>query len=143
MADVIVVGGGSCGCVVAARLSENPDRAVLLIEAGPGVREPGPLGVLPVGPGSDIKWTHPVELRPGRPATIARGRVLGGSGSLNGGYLVRGTPSDFRRWPESWSYSQALPYFRKLETDLHGDRRWHGDTGPMPVTRTSLEARIR
>ncbi|MFC7449096.1 mycofactocin system GMC family oxidoreductase MftG [Rhodococcus daqingensis] len=135
VADVIVVGGGSSGCVVASRLSANPDRTVLLIEAGVGSGGPGPLGLLPIGPGSDIVSRYPVELRPGRQATIARGRVLGGSGAVNGGYFIRGTPSDFASWPVAWSYSEVLPYFRKLETDLSGDRRWHGVDGPMPVTR--------
>jgi choline dehydrogenase len=139
VADVIVVGGGSSGCVVAARLSANPDRAVLLIEAGPGARDSGPLGLLPVGPRSDVASTYPVELRPGRSATISRGRVLGGSGAVNGGYFIRGTESDFRSWPETWSYSEVLPYFRKLETDRSGDRRWHGGDGPIPVTRIGRE----
>ncbi|MFD4182158.1 mycofactocin system GMC family oxidoreductase MftG [Rhodococcus sp. NPDC058514] len=139
VADVIVVGGGSSGCVVAARLSANPDRSVLLIESGPGAREPGPLGLLPVGPTSDLTSSYRVELRPGQETTIARGRVLGGSGAVNGGYFIRGTGSDFRGWPASWSYSEVLPYFRRLETDHVGDRRWHGEDGPMPVTRIARE----
>lgn len=140
VADVIVVGGGSSGCVVAARLSANPDRTVLVIEAGRGSQEPGPLGVLPVGPRSDLTITYPVELRRGQQTTISRGRALGGSGAVNGGYFIRGTRSDFESWPSSWSYSEVLPYFRKLETDLFGDPRWHGDTGPMPVTRIGRDA---
>ncbi|SEK79372.1 mycofactocin dehydrogenase MftG [Rhodococcus maanshanensis] len=140
VADVIVVGGGSSGCVVAARLSANPDRAVLLIEAGPGSGDPGPLGLLPVGPRSDVAATYPVELLPGHSTTIARGRVLGGSGAVNGGYFIRGTASDFRSWPATWSYSEVLPYFRKLETDRAGNSRWHGDDGPMPVTRIGRES---
>ncbi|MFC4604989.1 mycofactocin system GMC family oxidoreductase MftG [Rhodococcus kronopolitis] len=136
VADVIVVGGGSAGCVVAARLSENPYCTVVLVEAGPPAPAPGPVGTLPVGPGSELVWSYSAELEPGIPATLARGRVLGGSGAVNGGYFVRGTAADFERWPASWSYRAVLPYFRRLETDPVGERRWHGDDGPMPVTRT-------
>lgn len=136
--DVLVVGGGSAGCVVAGRLTEDPDRTVTLVEAGRDEATAGPLGVLPVGPGSDLVWRYPAQLRAGDPlVTLARGRLLGGSGAVNGGYFVRATAADFDLWPSSWSYPSVLPYFRRLETDPFGDRRWHGDTGPMPVTRTA------
>ncbi|MFC9787157.1 mycofactocin system GMC family oxidoreductase MftG [Rhodococcus sp. NPDC127528] len=140
VADVVVVGGGSGGCVVAARLSEDPDRTVVLVEAGPDGARSGPIGTLPVGPGSRLVWRYPGELQPGRGVTIARGRTLGGSGAVNGGYFVRGTAADFESWPANWSYAEVLPYFRKLETDPFGDRRWHGDSGPMPITRTARAA---
>ncbi|MFE3290821.1 mycofactocin system GMC family oxidoreductase MftG [Rhodococcus sp. NPDC059234] len=140
VADVIVVGGGSGGCVVAARLSENPDRTVVLVEAGPDGARSGPIGTLPVGPGSPLVWRYPGELQPGRGVTVARGRTLGGSGAVNGGYFVRGTAADFESWPASWSYAEVLPYFRRLETDPFGDRRWHGDSGPIPITRTAAAA---
>ncbi|WFR73855.1 mycofactocin system GMC family oxidoreductase MftG [Prescottella defluvii] len=95
-ADVVVVGGGSCGSVLAGRLSEDPNRDVVLVESGPGHRIPAEFppelvdaGVLPVGPDSRWIWPYPVELTSGRAGWIARGRVLGGSGAVNGGYFVR------------------------------------------------------
>ncbi|MER2224800.1 MAG: mycofactocin system GMC family oxidoreductase MftG, partial [Rhodococcus sp. (in: high G+C Gram-positive bacteria)] len=84
-ADFLVVGGGTCGCVVAARLSEDPSATVMLLESGSGYRSalelPDVLGDpyrLPVGPASEYTWTYPVELTPRRASTIARGRTLGG-----------------------------------------------------------------
>ncbi|OZC99295.1 mycofactocin system GMC family oxidoreductase MftG [Rhodococcus sp. 06-235-1A] len=150
-ADVVVVGGGSCGCVMASRLSENPDRSVLLLEAGPSFSSvtdvPAALrdaSMLPIGPGSEWTGTYSAELTSGVGRTIARGRVLGGSGAVNGGYFVRATPSDFDAWPQSvWSFDQVLPFYIGSETDLDSGvaRRWHGSYGPMPVARTPERAR--
>ncbi|WP_137724956.1 mycofactocin system GMC family oxidoreductase MftG [Prescottella subtropica] len=141
-ADVVIVGGGSCGSVLAARLSENPDRTVVLVESGPGHRLPADVppelrdaGVLPVGPDSRWIWPYPVELTHGRPGWIARGRVLGGSGAVNGGYFVRAAVDDFDAWPASWSYERVLPYYRAIETDTDFTGPWHGSTGPIPVRR--------
>ncbi|WP_415974007.1 mycofactocin system GMC family oxidoreductase MftG [Rhodococcus sp. 077-4] len=150
-ADVIVVGGGSCGCVIAARLSENPDRSVLVLEAGPafsGVSDvPAELrdaSMLPIGPGSEWVGTYAAELTAAVTRTIARGRVLGGSGAVNGGYFVRATPRDFDDWPQStWSFDQVLPFYVGSETDLDSTvlRRWHGSQGPMPVWRAPVQDR--
>ncbi|MFZ2172947.1 MAG: mycofactocin system GMC family oxidoreductase MftG [Rhodococcus sp. (in: high G+C Gram-positive bacteria)] len=139
-ADVVVVGGGSSGCVVAARLSENPDRSVLLLESGPGYDEVEERPVLdyrtlPIGPGSAYAATYDVEPAPGRRSDIVRGHVLGGSGAVNGAYFIRATAADFGRWPASWSYDTVLPYFRKLETDADFHGPAHGADGPMPVSR--------
>lgn len=139
--DVVVVGGGSCGSVVSARLSEDPSRQVLLLESGPGFTStdvpPEVLDarVLPVGPESRWIDTYPAELTPSIRRTIARGRILGGSGAVNGGYFVRARPSDFDSWPSAWSFDDVLPYFRRLETDLDFTSAFHGNDGPIPVSR--------
>ncbi|SNT52497.1 mycofactocin dehydrogenase MftG [Rhodococcoides kyotonense] len=147
-ADVIVVGGGSCGSVVASRLSENPDCRVVVVEAGLGVDrvedyapEIVDAHVLPVGPGSPWTSSYPAELAPGVAREISRGRVLGGSGAVNGAYFVRARRDDFRHWPSNWSYENVLPYFRRSETDhdYAGDK--HGGDGPIPVTRTPVRSR--
>lgn len=146
-ADVVVVGGGSCGSVVAARLSEDPGRRVVLVESGPGHEIPSEFppelvdaGVLPVGPDSRWIWPYSVELTSGRGGWIARGRVLGGSGAVNGGYFVRASVEDFDQWPDSWSYEHVLPFFKASETDGDFDGPWHGSSGPIPVRREPAEA---
>lgn len=143
-ADVIVVGGGSCGSVVASRLSEDPSRTVMLLEAGPGFgsvedipQEILDVNILPVGPRSPWIDTYPAELTPSVSRTIARGRVLGGSGAVNGGYFIRARPSDFDAWPSSWSFQDVLPYFRRLENDADFAGEFHGADGPMPVSRVA------
>lgn len=146
--DALVVGGGSCGCVMAARLSEDPSLEVLLLESGPGFASLGDVPsevtdsrLLPVGPSSPWIDTYPAELTPSIPRVIARGRVLGGSGAVNGGYFIRARPSDFDAWPASWSFADVLPYFRRLESDVDFTGWAHGDAGPMPVSRVAAGSR--
>ncbi|WP_213577132.1 mycofactocin system GMC family oxidoreductase MftG [Rhodococcus sp. USK13] len=140
-ADVVVVGGGSSGCVVAARLSEDPGRTVVLLESGPGYRSAAECSsvldyrTLPVGPRSPYGDTYGIELTPGIPSAMVRGHVLGGSGAVNGAYFIRGTAPDFDRWPPSWSYDHVLPFFRALETDVDFEGPLHGAAGPVPVRR--------
>ncbi|WP_146341665.1 FAD-dependent oxidoreductase [Nesterenkonia sp. NBAIMH1] len=151
--DVVVVGGGASGCALAARLSENPDMSVLLIEAGPvpgagethtGDTQPAS-SLQSAGSGHDLNWDYPSSLFEGREWKVARGRALGGSMAINGGYFVRAHPGDFAEWAaasgddprhSSWSYPNALPILRALETDLdYPDSTLHGRTGPMKIAR--------
>ncbi|MFJ9563840.1 mycofactocin system GMC family oxidoreductase MftG [Streptomyces fuscichromogenes] len=150
--DVIVVGAGAAGAALAARLAEDPDRTVLVLESGPVPGLP-PLfapelldaRLVPgARPGHRAVQTYPALLAPGRPYTVVRGRVLGGSTTVNGGYFVRARREDFDRWAATgggpvWSYERMLPFLRALETDLdHGAGPLHGDRGPVRVRRTDL-----
>jgi choline dehydrogenase len=144
MNDVVIVGAGSAGCVLAARLSENPDCRVTLLEAGGG--DWNPLLRVPLMTGVLLRshyanWfyhTEPEAHLDGRRSFWPRGRVLGGSSSINGMVWARGRPSDYDSWAQSglpgWSWTDALAAFRRIERFQGGASDSHGGDGPLPIT---------
>jgi predicted dehydrogenase (TIGR03970 family) len=138
-ADVVVVGAGTSGCALAARLAEA-GRSVLLLEAGPAVQSPETRDATTMRaavPGSPAAVEVSAELTPAVTRSVVRGRGVGGSSAVNGCYFIRATPADCDGWgvPE-WSWEAVLPAFRRLETDREfGGSPLHGSDGPVPVTR--------
>jgi choline dehydrogenase len=141
--DYIVVGAGSAGCVVANRLSADDRFRVLLLEAGPKDTNPWlhfPLGVGKTIADRSVNWMLQSEPEPaadGRRLAVPRGRVLGGSSSINGGVYVRGNRLDYDGWAQAgcrgWSYDDVLPYFRRAEAFEHGANAYRGGEGPLSV----------
>ena len=148
----LVVGAGAAGAALAARLSADPDHRVVIIEAGdvPRTTDEFPPELLDAStvqgamPGHPANWSYLGHLTPDLPYTIARGRIIGGSSTINGGYFVRARPDDFARWADAagpeWRYDDVLPVLRDLEHDLDlGAGPFHGDAGPIPVRRASQQ----
>ena len=142
-ADYVILGGGSAGCVLAARLSEDPATRVTLLEAGPWDRNPWihiPMGFAKLYVTKKFDWNYQTEPEPelnDRQVYWPRGRVIGGSGSVNGLVFLRGSPRDYDRWAQSgargWSYDDCLPAFRKLETFNGPASPLRGQDGPMQI----------
>lgn len=142
-ADIVIAGGGTAGCVVAHRLSEDPGVQVLLLEAGgedshPLVRMPAAFIKATQRP--EFNWgyvSEPEAALNGRRIPLPRGRLLGGSSSINGMFHIRGHAKDFDDWAAlglpGWSYAEVLPYFLRSERHALGPSAWHGDAGPMQV----------
>jgi choline dehydrogenase len=146
--DIVIVGGGSAGSALANRLSADPSTSVLVLEAGrpdfiwdPFIHMPA---ALPFPIGSRLyDWRYETDPEPymnNRRIFHARGKVLGGSSSINGMIFQRGNPMDYERWGadkgmEDWDFAHCLPYFKRMETCLAGADQWRGGSGPLVLER--------
>jgi len=155
MVDFLILGGGSAGCVLAARLSEDAGNRIVLVEAGENLTEasmaphvrsryPGQAYLDPANIWPDLKayLGAPLGNTDGRaPRRYEQGKLLGGGSSVNAMVANRGAPGDYDEWgalgAEGWNFANALPYFKKLEHDMDFDGPYHGKNGPIPVRRIS------
>jgi len=150
--DVVIVGGGSAGCALANRLSADPGTSVLVLEAGHSDYRIDPLvhmpAALPFPIGNRLyDWKYETDPEPymnGRRVFHARGKVLGGSSSINGMIFQRGNPLDYERWAaepgmKEWDYLHCLPYFKRMENCLAGADEWRGGAGPLKLERGPAE----
>ena len=151
--DHIIVGAGSAGCVLAHRLSEDPNRRVLLLEAGPADWHPFihmPAGIAKLVGNRKINWSYSTEPEAQlnhRRLWWPRGRVLGGSSSINAMIYMRGTPNDYDRWAqvsgdERWAWRNVLPVFKRSENNQRGTGDWHGTGGPLSVSAKSSTSNV-
>lgn len=152
MFDYIVVGGGSAGCVLASRLSEEPKNAVLLLEAGPNDKHPMismPGGAAECLKSNALNWQdYTVEQKQlnNRKLFVPRGKMLGGSSGLNGMVYIRGHAQDYDNWAKSgnegWSYADVLPYFKRSENNARGANEYHGVGGELNVINSPSDNEI-
>lgn len=140
MYDYVIVGAGSAGCVMAARLSEDLDTSVVLLEAGPPDTNQNihiPLGYLQLAR-TEVDWDYTSAPEPGcggRRVSLPRGKVLGGSSSVNAMVYIRGNRCDYDEWDvRGWGWDDLFPYFLKAEDNERGASEWHAVGGPLPVS---------
>ena len=151
-ADYVIVGAGSAGCVIANRLSADPKVSVVLLEAGPADLNPWihiPVGYFKTIHNPTVDWcykTEPDQGLNGRSIDWPRGRVLGGSSSLNGLLYVRGQPQDYDRWAQmgnkGWGWEDVLPLFKRSEKNERGADEFHGDQGNLSVSNMRIQRPI-
>jgi choline dehydrogenase len=150
MYDYVIVGAGSAGCVLAARLTEDPDVSVLLLEAGPP--DTSDLVHIPAAFSALFRtqqdWDHMTAWEPGlnqRRIYLPRGRMLGGSSSMNAMVYIRGNRADYDEWAAQgatgWGYDDVLPYFKRAEDNERGENDWHGVGGPLRVSEGRARSR--
>jgi choline dehydrogenase len=143
--DYIIVGGGTAGCVLAERLSVDPAHRVLLLEAGRPNRNQLlriPMTARNFWTNEKYLWNYRSEPEPSvnnRRIPVPRGKILGGSGAINGMLYARGHPRDYDQWRQfgldGWGYEDVLPYYRRVEHDSRGSTPYHGDAGPLAISR--------
>ncbi len=149
-ADLLIIGAGSAGCVLAERLSRDPSRRVLVVEAGPTndhlfIRMPAAVAKAIGSPRFNWQYqTAPLRHLGGRGLSTPRGRVLGGSSSINALVYIRGNAWDYDNWAAlgcpGWDYESVLPYFRAVEANALGAGPYHGDAGPLTVSHPESES---
>jgi len=149
--DYVIVGAGSAGCVIANRLTSDPDVRVLLLEAGGW--DDQFLMKMPLGAHlsryPELNWGFQSEIEPGlgnRPLMLPRGKGLGGSSAVNAMAYSRGHPKDYDQWRqmgcEGWSYAEVLPYFKRSERSWQGETKYHGGSGEMAVEQTPIHDKL-